>query len=209
MVEMLLMFAAIMLFGVLHTLLAGRVKPWFRRRFGTRTYEGLYRILFNLLAVITVAPVGLLMMLRPGPVIWSLDDAWLPLLLPIQGLALVGFALSLLQVDLMRFAGLSQLKAYLTDEQLPLPPEPMQMGGVYALVRHPLYLFSLMLTWPVQTMTGAYLGFCVGMTLYFVVGSRLEERRLADAFGAQYEAYQARVPWLFPLPRPNRGSMGA
>jgi protein-S-isoprenylcysteine O-methyltransferase Ste14 len=38
------------------------------------------------------------------------------------------------------------------------------------------------------------------LTLYFIVGSRLEETRLVRVFGDTYREYQKAVPALLPLP---------
>jgi len=38
------------------------------------------------------------------------------------------------------------------------------------------------------------------LTLYFIVGSRLEEIRLIHLFGDSYREYRRAVPALFPLP---------
>ena len=38
---------------------------------------------------------------------------------------------------------------------------------------------------------------------YFVVGSRLEERRLIDEHGNRYREYMQQVPGLIPLPWKN------
>jgi prephenate dehydrogenase len=40
----------------------------------------------------------------------------------------------------------------------------------------------------------------VFITLYFVIGSRLEEAKLLDYHGGTYRRYMARVPGLIPLP---------
>jgi protein-S-isoprenylcysteine O-methyltransferase Ste14 len=37
------------------------------------------------------------------------------------------------------------------------------------------------------------------VTLYFWMGSRYEEHRLAALFGQPYREYQMRVPYLLPL----------
>jgi protein-S-isoprenylcysteine O-methyltransferase Ste14 len=104
----------------------------------------------------------------------------------------------------LRFAGLRQALTYLRGEPLPLPAEKLQVSGFYGFVRHPLYLFSLLVMWPTPIMTDTFLGFVIGSTLYFILGSRLEERRLAEEFGASYAAYRRRVPWMLPWPR-SRG----
>lgn len=192
---------AMLIYGIVHSLIASRgVKDAFRQSFGERAYHGLYRLFYNGVALVTIVPVALLVVFRPGDTVWQVDLRWELPLLAIQALGLVGFVFALLQIDLGRFGGLRQLRAYLSDEPLPLPPEPLQTGGVYGWVRHPLYLFSMMIIWPVTTMTGAYLGFCIGATLYFLAGSYFEERRMLREFGQAYEAYRQRVPWLLPLP---------
>lgn len=189
-------------YGAVHSLLAWRrVKSALKDRTGERAYHGLYRITYNIIATLTLAPIFALIIFRPGEIVWRIPQGWLPLLLIIQAVGLIGLFVSLLQIDLGQFSGLSQLLAYLNGDPLPLPREPLQTDGVYRLVRHPLYLFSLMVIWPIPTMTEAYLGFCIGSTIYFVAGSYMEERRLLKAFGARYIDYQKRVPWLFPPTR--------
>lgn len=194
--------AGMVVYGIIHSWLASQtIKALIRNWVGDRIYHGFYRIGFNLFALMSILPIVLLVMLRPGGVVWSLNLNWRFPLLVIQMVGIAGFAASSLQIDLLRFLGISQLFAYLRGDPLPLPDERLKTGGVYALVRHPLYLFSILLIWPVTTMTEAYLGFCIGTTLYFIVGSVYEERRMMSAFGEVYVQYRARVPWMLPLPR--------
>lgn len=40
----------------------------------------------------------------------------------------------------------------------------------------------------------------LAMTLYLVVGSYLEERKLVLEYGEMYRRYQQKVPGLIPLP---------
>jgi len=198
---MLPILLALFFFGVIHSLMAGyRAKHAFRRRFGDRAYHGLYRLVYNIIAAISLMPVTLLLLLPPSPIVWQLEGPAALLLLALQGVGALGLLVSLMQIDLGRFLGLSQLVAYLRGDPLPLPPESLQEGGVYKLVRHPLYLFSLLLIWPQAIMTQGLLAFNIGATLYFVIGSRLEEQRMIRVFGDQYQAYRQRVPWLVPLP---------
>ncbi len=190
-----------LIFGVIHSLLAeSGVKQVFQKRFGAHAYHGFYRLLYNLFTIITLLPVAFIMLSSPGRVVWQVDGPLAWVLRVIQLIGLVGLSVSLLQIDLGQFLGLKQLQAYLRQQPLPLPLEPLQTNGLYSLVRHPLYLFSLMLIWPLQTMTESLLAFNIAATLYFVLGSLLEERRLLALFGQNYADYQRRVPWLIPLP---------
>lgn len=189
-------------YGLLHSLLASKeVKRAYSRRFGERAFHGTYRLVFNVIAVVAFLPITWLVVFAENAVVWSFDAALEPLLLAIQAAGLLGFLVSLVQIDVIRFAGLTQLLAWLGSRPLPLPPEPLSTGGVYRLVRHPLYLFSLMILWPVMSMTDTYLGFSIGATLYFLIGSVYEERRMLEHFGDDYRNYRRQVPWLIPFLR--------
>lgn len=190
--------------AVIHSLLVGtRPRVWFRNQFGEHAFHGWYRFVYNVIAAVTLLPTSFLFVAFPDGVLWEIPSTFMPVLFVIQVIGFIGFAASLLQVDLLRFLGLRQAWAYLTDGPLPLPPERMQYGGVFRLVRHPLYLFSLMLIWSVPVMSGAYFGFCLGVTAYFVLGSLVEEQRLVQSQGESYLRYRQQVPWLLPLPRPR------
>ncbi|MBL8162555.1 MAG: isoprenylcysteine carboxylmethyltransferase family protein [Anaerolineae bacterium] len=195
---MLEIIVLVVIFGLIHSWLAGQdIKSKVKRAIGERAYHGFYRLGYNILAAVTLLPPLILIILR-GEVIWRIEGLAVGALLLIQAAGVIGLVVSLLQIDWMRFAGLRQTLAYFSGAALPLPEEPLQTGGLYGLVRHPLYLFSLMAMWPMATMTDSLLAFNIAATLYFVVGSLYEERRLVAAFGENYVAYRQRVPWLIP-----------
>jgi protein-S-isoprenylcysteine O-methyltransferase Ste14 len=54
-------------------------------------------------------------------------------------------------------------------------------------------------------MTLNVLTFNIGATLYFAIGSWIEERRLARLYGQVYRDYCRRVPWPLPCPRLDSG----
>ncbi|MCQ3929186.1 MAG: hypothetical protein DPW16_01910 [Chloroflexi bacterium] len=197
--EFLLALAAILVYGSFHSLLAAfGIKAWFVTAFGRRAYEGVYRLFFNVVATISFLPVLIVVGANPGETMWQVDAPLSYVLLGIQAVGLIGLVISLLQIDTLRFLGLSQYVAWQNGKSLPLPEEPLQIGGVYALVRHPLYFFSLLLLWPSPMMTTGMLGLYVGVTLYFAVGSLLEEQKLQRAFGQPYLDYQSQVAWMIP-----------
>jgi protein-S-isoprenylcysteine O-methyltransferase Ste14 len=76
--------------------------------------------------------------------------------------------------------------------------------GAYRHVRHPLYLFMLMLLWSVPRLSADRLLFNVLWTAWVVVGSKLEERDLRAEFGEVYRQYQLSVPMLVPWPRSRK-----
>jgi protein-S-isoprenylcysteine O-methyltransferase Ste14 len=201
---MLAVLIATFVFGVTHSLFAGQpIKQAVRRRLGDRAYRGLYRLGYNLVAMAGFSIVIVLAYLESST-IWLVDGAPGVLLLVVQGIGLAGLSISLLQIDLGRFLGLSQLRAFVNGQALPLPPESLQTGGVYRIVRHPLYLFSLLVIWAFPRMTEGWLAFNIMVTLYMIIGSILEERRLIQEFGQQYVDYQRQTSWLIPTKRSYR-----
>jgi len=202
---MITVFAGMFLYAIIHSVMAGQgVKAAFRRRFGERAYHGLYRLVYNMVAGVTILPVMLWIYVGSKTVVWTAPGTLEPALLIVQAVGMIGLSVSLLQIDMGRFSGLSQLQAYLTGAPLPLPEESLQIRGVYGLVRHPLYLFSVLVLWPVTSMTDTLLAFNLLATLYFIFGSRLEEKRMVRIFGQDYVDYQQRVPWLVPFAKLRR-----
>lgn len=187
-------------YGFVHSWLASpRLKQFIRHLVGDQRYYGLYRAGYNVVAIVTLSPVLGLVVFQPGNIIWHITGLSQYLLLMIQIIGLIGVIVSLFQIQLGQFIGLTQVVAYLRGIQLPLPNEPLQFGGLYRLVRHPLYLFSLLVIWPMSTMTESFLAFNIGATIYFVAGSIFEERKLLAVYGEVYRDYQRRTPALVPF----------
>lgn len=189
-------------FGVVHSLMAGAVpRSLIARVTSSRFAGGFYRLFYNIFAGITILPALVLMVLLPDQEVYRVNEmlAWAFNVLRLLGaLGLFG---ALFTTDLLRFVGLRQVMVYFSGGELPLPVEPFQVSGMYGWVRHPLYFFSLLLLWFTPVMTLNWLVFNTWATLYFVIGSRIEERRLVRLYGDQYLEYQKSVPWLVPIPR--------
>ncbi len=198
MIPFLIAFCA---WAVVHSLMASnRLKVYLRSRVGIRLYNGWYRLFYNLFSAVSLLPVLLLgAAILPDRVIWSLAAPSSVVFFTIQMAALIGLLVTLWQTDFLHFAGLSQLFRYLSgEEEVELPPK-LVTGGAYALVRHPLYFFALLLLWFSPTMTGQLLVFNILSTVYFVLGSIHEEGRLVAQFGEAYRNYMQRVPRLIPI----------
>jgi protein-S-isoprenylcysteine O-methyltransferase Ste14 len=70
--------------------------------------------------------------------------------------------------------------------------------GPYRWVRHPLYLFMILMIWSCPDLTADRLIFNGLWTVWIVIGSFLEERDLVSEFGDVYREYQRRVPMFIP-----------
>lgn len=202
-----LFIASFAIWAVVHSLTAGPgAKDRFRARFGERAYEGWYRLFYNAFSVLSILPVLYVMAISiPDRTLWIIPQPWSYLALAGRAAAGLGLALSLWQTDVWSFLGLRQVAWYLRGEPSPAAAEVFVVGGTYAWVRHPLYVFSMIFIWLNPVMTLSSLSFNLLATLYFGIGSIYEERRLQDTFGPPYDAYRARVPRFIPLP-PRRAT---
>jgi methanethiol S-methyltransferase len=71
--------------------------------------------------------------------------------------------------------------------------------GLYRVVRHPLYTFSLLFLWLSPSVSQNSLTLYIGATLYFIIGAYFEERKLLRDFGEAYAEYKRKTPMLIPL----------
>ncbi|MDD3528696.1 MAG: hypothetical protein PHS77_02360 [Gallionellaceae bacterium] len=180
------------LYGALHSWLAGdAAKAWFGRR--RPALLPAYRLLFNLQALVLLIPPLWLTWAWPGAALWHWPDwlAW-----PAAAVSMAGYLWSLAWYDGMDFAGLRQWRARRGPDgwrdQLVLSP-------LHRYVRHPWYSLGLLFIWT-RDLDAGWLAAALTVTVYLVIGSRLEERKLVAGFGDVYRRYQQRVPALLPRP---------
>jgi len=106
----------------------------------------------------------------------------------IQAGAIVLFWLSLKPIDIRAFLGLKPF----SDGR-----EAFIEQGIYRHLRHPMYssVIIMMFAMPAQTRNSLTLYSLI--TMYFIIGSRLEERRML-AMHPEYAGYRLRVPAFIP-----------
>lgn len=148
-----------------------------------------------------------------GAVLFALVLAWQPttnFLFRLEGparwlsgaialLAVAGFAWGVRSLRGFDVFGTLPLKAALRGATA--PSSPFVARGPYRYVRHPLYLFMLLLIWSTPRFPTDQLIFNVLWSAWIIVGTKLEERDLLADFGQTYREYQALVPMLVPSPR--------
>jgi len=194
-INMLYLTMALVLYFAIHSALAAmRLKSWLARHWPALMPA--YRLVYNLLAVILLLPALWWAWRNPGPLLWQWPGIWSWLMDGLAALALIGFVLSLKSYDTQVFLGWHQWRARTRDSK---DPEPLSLTGLHRFVRHPWYFFILVIIWSRDlTLTQTILYGLV--SLYLVVGSRLEEAKLVAQFGEVYQRYRQQVAGLIPLP---------
>lgn len=186
------------LYGVFHSVLAGHTsKAWAARMVGEGLYRRAYRLFFSLMGGLTALPVLALVAMLPDQTIYVIPVPWVYVTTLLQGLALIGLAVGVMQTGALRFVGLTQL----FDQASAVQPDQLVVSGLYRWVRHPLYTFSLLLMWLSPVMTWNTLALYLGFSAYLLIGSIFEERKLVKDFGSAYEEYRRRTPRILPWPR--------
>lgn len=180
---------------LIHSFLASiTVKAFFASKFSA--VMPYYRLTFNFLAVFLLIIPLWLTIVWSGEWLWQWTGVLEWLSHGISILAIVGFLWSLKFYDTSEFLGLRQLSENNTsvDDQ-----EHFQLSPLHRFVRHPWYFFALVLIW-VRDMNLAMLISTVMMSLYFIIGSWYEEKKLIRYHGKIYQRYRELVPGLIPLP---------
>jgi protein-S-isoprenylcysteine O-methyltransferase Ste14 len=184
-------FAATLAFGAVHSLLASNaMKRAVRAGLGPRAGR-YYRIGFNFAAAVTLLPWMAVFIGNIGPVLAVAPWPWSAAMALVQLGALFSLAVAFLQSDPSSLLGLRQLGD--TEDSAGLTT-----SGFYAFARHPMYTAGLLFVWFTPIVTSGTLALCIGATLYILLGSELEERRLIGQFGDEYRRYRSRVARLIP-----------
>ena len=193
--EQLILAALLLAYFIFHSLTASL---WMKQRVAHRHPQWMpyYRLTFNGVATLLIAPLFFYVLLNPGQLVWAWQGVWFYLVNGLAVLAVIGFIRSLKAYDMAEFWGTRQLAEHTTDVK---DLESFQLSPFHRFVRHPWYFFLLVIIWT-RDLYATQLVVYVMITLYLAVGSWLEEKKLAQYHGEVYEDYRKRVPGLVPLP---------
>jgi methanethiol S-methyltransferase len=173
------------LFAVQHSIMA---RPAFKRWWARLVPDPVERSTYVLMSSLLLAL--LFWQWRPLPgAVWEAEQPVIAAAL--WGLSVVGWLMVLTStflIDHFDLFGLRQV--YLYAAAKPYSPPPFRTPALYRVVRHPIMLGFLIAFWATPNMTWGHLLFAGMMTAYIVVGIRLEERDLRNAFGSAHEKYQ-------------------
>lgn len=194
----------IIAFSFIHSLFAA---DFFKERvkniFGEEAYLRYYRFFYVVLSFITLIPLIPLWFFKriESGLLYSVPEPYNLVfhLIMLTGIAIA--AIAGIQLNPMEHLGISQLLGIEKSKE----EKKLIKTGVYSLCRHPMYFGGMLLLWFNPSMYKADFVLSFLFTAYFIFGAFLEEKRLLDEFGREYEIYRKEVPMLIPNPFKRKG----
>jgi methanethiol S-methyltransferase len=156
-----------------------------------------YRLFYNIFSLATLIPVLIYgSSIRQEPFF-----VWSGYLLPLKYLLLFAgilcFVLGSRHYNFGQFSGLAQIKEG-SNHGLINKTGKLSSRGILGVVRHPFYAGIFPLIWSNNLDITALITNII-LSIYVIIGTLLEERKLIMEFGDDYRYYQQKVSMLFPL----------
>jgi protein-S-isoprenylcysteine O-methyltransferase Ste14 len=191
----LIIIALFMGYFVIHSLTASL---WLKNRVARHlpVLIPYYRLLFNALSLLLAIPLVIAVFTYPGEPLWQWYGVGFYVANGLALLAAIAFIYSLKMYDMAEFWGTRQLREHVEEVR---DLEQFKISVFHRFVRHPWYTMILVIIWTRDMSTTQLLTYSL-VTLYLVIGSRMEERKLIAYHGEVYQRYRQRVPGLLPLP---------
>jgi protein-S-isoprenylcysteine O-methyltransferase Ste14 len=166
-----------------------------KRRWGN--YFRFYRLFFNLTAMVTIIPVILYGRSLHAPVLFRWEGFMIVFQFFLLAMGMLLFLAGARHYDMLQFLGIRQIRTGTSHGALTASGR-LHTTGILRITRHPWYLGAIMLLWAGDLNISTLIGNII-LTLYLIVGTVLEERKLVLEFGEDYRRYQKQVPMLVPL----------
>jgi methanethiol S-methyltransferase len=115
----------------------------------------------------------------------------------IYGSLLMFFWAFFFDYDSLSFFGIRQLLNFGKTKEIE-PSNEIKKSGLLGIMRHPMYLALIIYLW-CQTSKMADIVVNIVLTVYIIIGTILEEKKLVLEFGESYIQYQKEVPMIIPF----------
>jgi methanethiol S-methyltransferase len=183
--------------GVHSTLISIRTTEYFKRALGAG--YSCYRLFFNIFSLSTLIPL-ILYSKSPrfqGLILFAWSGNWRIVRYSLILMAVVLLITGARHYSMSCFIGLQQIRSSRIPGALTQSGE-FDASGVLSFIRHPWYLAVFLLIWASDLNLGTII-INVVLSVYLVIGTLLEERKLVLEFGDKYREYQEKVSMLIPL----------
>jgi methanethiol S-methyltransferase len=163
-----------------------------------KRYYAYYRLFYVVLSTVLLVPVILYTGHWDHEIIihYSLTGSLIRYILLSASFLILGWAF-FFSYDSLSFFGIRQILNSNTRKSKKAANE-LKRNGLLGIVRHPMYTAVVVILW-CNTFRLSDIVVNTVLTLYIIIGTKLEERKLVMEFGDDYILYQQEVPMLIPF----------
>ena len=163
-----------------------------------KKYYAFYRIFYVLVSILLLIPLINYTFQLDNEIIVTYTQPWslIRYVLILSSVAMMFWAF-FFNYDPLSFFGIRQIQNFIKGNKTNSFGE-IKKAGLLRITRHPMYFALLVFLW-CQTFTKADLVVNTVLTIYIIVGTMLEEKKLLLEFGDAYVQYQQEVPMLIPF----------
>ena len=155
-----------------------------------------YRLFYNIVSLVTIIPLLYYSITHRGPLIFRWEGSLVIVEYFLLAMSIYLFFAGARHYSLLQFLGIHQIKTGQTGQALS-EYDTFDTSGILSVIRHPWYTGGIMIIWSSDIYLSSLLNNIV-ISVYFVIGAFLEERKLLLEFGEQYRVYQKNVSMLIP-----------
>ena len=179
----------------LHSVLISPGITRYSRRMMGRGFR-FYRFGYVLFSLVTLIPLIYISKHVHQTIVFTWEGYYR--MIPLSGIivAVFLFIVGGKQYDWAEFLGLRQMQTGLVQHTLS-PGNELATSGILGVIRHPWYAACFPLFWA-QDLSSLSIQINTVLTVYVIIGTLLEERKLVAEFGDHYRDYQRRVSMFFP-----------
>lgn len=167
-----------------------------------KNYYAFYRLFYIIISLVLLVIVIDYISLLDNEIIIKYEAPWSIIrYIFMYGSLLMFFWAFFFNYDSLSFFGIRQIMNFgkVRDAN---GSQALKKNGLLGLTRHPMYLSLIIYLW-CQHFKMADIVSNIVLTVYVIIGTILEERKLVLEFGDAYVKYQHEVPMLIPFTKRN------
>ncbi len=165
-----------------------------------KKYYAFYRLIYVVISFILLVPLINYTSGADTEIIISYTQFWEYIRLGLTYASLLIFFWAFFfNYDSLSFFGIRQIINFFKDRD-PDSAGEIKKKGLLGVTRHPMYLALIIFLW-CQTFRLTDIIINLLLTIYVIIGTLLEEKKLVLEFGDAYIKYKSEVPMLIPFIR--------
>jgi len=179
--------------------------------FGAEIIKGFYRLFYTGISLVSTVGAFYLIHRIPDRVLFQAPSGLAVVMHSVQVMGLILGIVAFRRFNGLEFLGIKQAINYLKRQKVNGDIEGISetgliTDGVYAYIRHPMYLAGILIFSFEPNITRNFLTVSIMADIYFIYGALREDRILERKF-PQFKQYKETVPFMIPSLRKLLGKV--